>query len=465
MKNDAHTKQGRGVVDEIAETIQKTLASFGVAVEIVEAIEGVRTYYVSLRALKPVRMKAMKAFEDDLRYALGNSKVEIEAPIPDKQLIGVMVTKMDELPPVLWSDLIASDAYTQSDGELAVPIGVDDQWNTKVLDLAKLTHVLIGGTTGSGKTNLIHVIINSLIHAHAPSHLRLIMIDPADFSFADYKGLPHLLTPVINDPKKIILALRWCTKEIERRYDVLNAAKVTNLADYHAYVAENTTGEVGEDPELLPYVVTVINEMSELMMVYPNEFESAIVRLMQKSRAVGFHLIIATQRPSVNIVTGTIKANIPTRIALPVASSYDSRTILDTNGAEKLVGPGDALVQTLDSYKPARVQIAYITPTEIRAEVQRASAAAFSGDTIDLNPSNPETDAREALWPGYEEPEDDLYDEARAIALQAGKISTSFLQRKLRLGYSRAARLIDLLEERGVITGADGSSARRVITE
>lgn len=460
MEKKTHPEKSGGVTQELAQKVQSTLADFGVEVGIVDAIEGFRNYYFTFEALKPVRMKTVKSFEEDLKYALGNSKVEIQAPIPDETLIGVTVPKKGDLPAVLYKDLISSEEFTKSEGALVVPFGVDDHWNKLVLDIAKFPHLLMGGTTGSGKSNVLHVIINALITQHGPDKLRFIFVDPTRVSLTAYSGLPHLLTDVITDAKRAILALKWCVKEMERRFDILAASRVMDIGEYHKEVVGTYKGKKEDASEQLPYIVVIIDEMADLMSVYPKEFETSIIRLLQMCRAVGIHLIISTQRPSVNVITGLIKANIPTRIALSVASVYDSRTILDMSGAEKLVGYGDALMYLLDSPIPRRVQMAHIKPSEIKANIKKYKDEVDEEVRLDLSLRR-ESDAFFDPW--MDDDSDDLYEEVKEAVIEAGKASTSFIQRKFRIGYSRAARLMDLLEEGGVIGPAEGAAPREVI--
>ena len=350
--------------------------------------------------------------------------------------------------------------------------------------------MLIAGATGSGKSVTIHAVITSLLFRNSPENLRFIMIDPKRVELTLYNSIPHLLTPVITDPKKAILALKWAGKEMSRRYDVLEKSKVRDIDSYHktiaAVLAKSTEKgkEIKQDdiPESMPYIVVIIDELADIMQTYPRELESAIVRLAQMSRAVGIHLIISTQRPSVNVITGLIKANVPTRVALQVSSQIDSRTILDTPGAEKLLGAGDMLYQGSEMSKPARLQSAFISETEVKkvvkyladeyndeimSEINIAGTAGGTGaNAVDTEP------ARDAIFSADLEgivngddigEDDDMYESAKEAVISAGKASTSYIQRKLGVGYSRAARLMDILEERGVIGPANGSKPREVM--
>jgi S-DNA-T family DNA segregation ATPase FtsK/SpoIIIE len=341
-----------------------------------------------------------------------------------------------------------------------------------------MPHLLIAGATGSGKSVTIHALIVSLLYRNSPEMLKFIMIDPKRVELTLYNKIPHLLTPVITDAKKAILSLKWAAKEMDRRYDVLQANGVRDIDSYHKNIYEpslkkvkvNKSGTEDEElgPEPLPYIVVVIDELADIMQTYPRELEAGIVRLAQMSRAVGIHLMLSTQRPSVNVITGLIKANIPARLALQVASQVDSRTILDTIGAEKLLGAGDMLYLSGEMSKPTRIQSAFISESEVKKVVKYLSDSYADELTDTLNLTENSTKSPDAIFSATLDDEgggedDDMYDEARRIVTEAGKASTSYIQRKLRVGYSRAARLMDLLEERGVIGPADGSKPRSVI--
>jgi S-DNA-T family DNA segregation ATPase FtsK/SpoIIIE len=358
-----------------------------------------------------------------------------------------------------------------------VALGKDVAGGVHFANIARMPHALIAGTTGSGKSVTIHNIIVSLLFRNSPEQLRFILVDPKRVELTLYNGIPHLLTPVITDPKKALRSLSWAVKEMARRYDILQAEGVQGLDLYHQNVyqpakkAWEERGGLEEEkdslPEPLPYIVIILDELNDLMQAYPRELEALIVRLAQMSRAVGIHLLLATQRPSVNVITGTIKANIPTRIALNVASQVDSRTIIDQMGAEKLLGQGDMLYLSSDSPRLIRIQSAFISGEEIKNVVSYLkNQDAHMLDTIDLDEQkdgNANSFMASLGGEGDVDAEDDLFDDARAAVMEAGKASTSYLQRKLRIGYSRAARLMDILEEQGVIGPADGSRPREVL--
>jgi S-DNA-T family DNA segregation ATPase FtsK/SpoIIIE len=360
-------------------------------------------------------------------------------------------------------------------------LGKDITGRAHFSNLGKAPHMLIAGATGSGKSVSIHALITSLLYRNSPDTMKFIMIDPKRVELTLYNKIPHLLTPVITDPKKAILALKWAAKEMSRRYDILEKNSARDIDSYHKNVLapavtkiQNSTKEQLKDggatlPDTMPYIVVIIDELADIMQSYPRELESAIVRLAQMSRAVGIHLVISTQRPSVNVITGLIKANIPTRIALQVASQIDSRTILDQMGAEKLLGAGDMLYLGGEMSKPIRLQSAYISESEVKRVVKFIVDQYKDeiANTINLTTAPTEAGATAAFDAMSDndslEDDDDKYETAREAVITANKASTSFIQRKLGIGYSRAAKLMDMLEERGVIGAANGSKPREII--
>jgi S-DNA-T family DNA segregation ATPase FtsK/SpoIIIE len=359
--------------------------------------------------------------------------------------------------------LLSSDEYQSSEKPLLVSMGKGISGKSFFANLAKAPHMLIAGATGSGKSVTIHAVIASLLFRNSPEDLKFIMIDPKRVELTLYNKIPHLLTPVITEPKKAILALKWAAKEMSRRYDILEKNACRDIDSYHKGLQEGM--------ENMPYIVIIIDELADIMQTYPRELESAIVRLAQMSRAVGIHLILSTQRPSVNVITGLIKANVPTRVALQVASQIDSRTILDAAGAEKLLGAGDMLFQGGDMAKPVRLQSAYITESETK-KVVKYLADTYKDEImgeINLGAAGAEA-GKDAIFSANLEDdddigeEDDMYEQARDTVIETGKASTSFLQRKLGIGYSRAARLMDILEKKGVIGPANGAKPREVYT-
>lgn len=472
-------KPGFGDVKANANVIQRTLRNFGIDVEMDEVDIGPSVTRYSFKPAEGVRISKILSLQNNLELALAAHPVRIEAPIPGKSLVGIEVPNTTRTVVGLRS-LLGAPEFQSSDKPLMFALGRGVTGKLHFADLAKMPHLLIAGTTGSGKSVMVHALINSLLFRNPPESMRFIMVDPKRVELTVYNKTPHMLTPTITDPKKAILALKWAGKEMERRYDVLEAEGVRNIASYHktivepAYAKANKHGAGDPEdsetlPEQMPYIVVIIDELADIMATYPRELEAAIVRLAQMSRAVGIHLVLSTQRPSVNVITGLIKANIPSRIAFQVISQIDSRTILDTGGAEKLLGAGDMLYLSGDMSKPTRLQSAFLSEQEVKKVVGHFNKR--YGDSYQheemLLTSPGETTAQnggsifEQDLEGGDD--DDLYEDARALVIETKKASTSFLQRKLRIGYSRAARLIDLLEERGVIGPKDGSKDREIL--
>lgn len=473
LLNKERGKANIGDVKANANMIKRTLREFGISVEM-DAVESGPT--ITRYALKPaqgVRISKIAGLQQELQLALKASSIRIETPIPGKSLVGIEVPNQTRATVGLAS-LLSAPEYTDSPHPLMIALGKDVTGHVHFANIARMPHGLIAGTTGSGKSVAIQNIIISLLYRNSPDQLRFILVDPKRVELTLYNNIPHLLTPVITQAKKAIQALSWAVKEMERRYDILESEAVQNITSYHKNVYQpakkewEAAGSIEEDraslPEGLPYIVIILDELNDLMQAYPRELESMIVRLAQMSRAVGIHLILATQRPSVNVITGTIKANVPTRVAMAVASQIDSRTIIDTVGAEKLLGAGDMLYLSSDSPKPVRLQSAYVSEEEIKKVVEYLkNQDAQTLDTIDFD--DKASLSNDAVFNASvdSDNEDDLYEDAKAAVIEAGKASTSYLQRKLRIGYSRAARLIDLLEENGVIGPADGAKAREIL--
>jgi S-DNA-T family DNA segregation ATPase FtsK/SpoIIIE len=455
--------------------IKRTLNEFGINVEMDAVESGPAITRYSLKPAQGVRISRIVALQQELQLALKASSIRIEAPIPGKSLVGIEVPNAVRSTVGLAS-ILKNPEYTDSPRPLLIALGKDVAGGVHFANIARMPHALIAGTTGSGKSVTIHNIIVSLLFRNSPDQLRFILVDPKRVELTLYNGIPHLLTPVITEPKKALKALSWAVKEMARRYDILQAEGIQGLDLYHSNVyhpakkeweAKGSPEEEKDNlPEPLPYIVIILDELNDLMQAYPRELEALIVRLAQMSRAVGIHLLLATQRPSVNVITGTIKANIPTRIALNVASQIDSRTIIDQMGAEKLLGQGDMLYLSSDSPRLTRIQSAYISGEEIKKVVAYLkSQDAHMLDDIDLEESKDGSSSSfmASIGGHDDEAEDELFEDAKYAVMEAGKASTSYLQRKLRIGYSRAARLIDILEEQGIIGPADGSRPREII--
>lgn len=470
--------KGRPAVGDIkanANLIKRTLQNFGIDVEMDEVSIGPTVARYALKPAEGVKLSRIVGLQNDLALALAAHPIRIEAPIPGKSLVGIEIPNKTKSTVGLAS-LLAEPEFKNSSKPLMVSLGKGVTGKAYYANIAKMPHVLIAGATGSGKSVTVHNLIVSLLYRNGPQDLRFIMVDPKRVELTLYNKIPHLLTPVIKDPKKAILALKWAAKEMERRYDILESESCRDIQSYHqtvvepAYAAfkENGTDEDEVSlPERMPYIVIIIDELADIMQTYPRELESGIVRLAQMSRAVGIHLIISTQRPSVNVVTGLIKANIPARIALQVASQVDSKTILDTVGAEKLLGAGDMLFLGGDMSKPARMQSAFVSEDEVKKIVKYIikNHEEELVDEISLTDAAGSDKTIFSATLDDDEEEDELYDEAKETVVAAGKASTSYLQRKLKVGYSRAARLMDILEENGVIGPANGSKPREVLLE
>ncbi|MBI5046005.1 MAG: DNA translocase FtsK [Candidatus Niyogibacteria bacterium] len=457
LEGDRGKPQG-GDIKANSNIIKRTLQNFGIDVEMGEVSVGPSVTQYTLRPAEGVKLSKILALQNDLSLALAAHPLRIEAPIPGKSLAGIEIPNKS-IATVGLKSLLSSDEFTGSPASLLMALGRKVSGDGLFADLTKMPHLLIAGSTGSGKSVCLHSLLVSLLYKNSPDDLKLLLIDPKRVELTNYEDIPHLLSPVIMDAKKAIMALRWAAKEMERRYEILFAHRTRDLLTYH----EKIKNDENADP--LPFIVIIIDELADIMAAYPRELEAAIVRLAQMSRAVGIHLIVSTQRPSVEVITGLIKANITSRIAFRVASQVDSRTILDMGGADKLLGNGDMLFLAGDVAKPVRVQGAFVGANEVkrvveflRTEYEGAADSELKFEVDDAN-KMPELDGMDMAE------DDELYEEARDLVMQAGKASTSYLQRRLRLGYARAARLMDILEDRGVVGPADGSKPRDVLMQ
>lgn len=426
--------------------VQKTLENFGIPVEMGEINVGPTVTQYTFKPAEGIKLSSITALQNDLALALAAHPIRIEAPIPGKALVGLEVPNQ-RVALVTLRQLLDSDEFKARKSNMMVALGKDVSGKVRIANLASMPHLLIAGSTGSGKTVCINTIIMSLLFQNGPDELRFVMIDPKRVELPCYNDIPHLLTPVITDVKKTINSLKWTIGEMERRFDVLSKAGRRDIGSYNAKAEEK-----------MPYIVVVIDELADIMVTSGPEAESLIIRLAQMARAVGIHLILATQRPSVDVITGLIKANITSRIAFAVASQMDSRTILDTSGAEKLMGRGDMLYISSDLSKPVRLQGAYVSDEEIERVVgviKEQGEPSYQDGVVERNGGG-------ALG-GSADDDDELLGEATEIILQAHKASASLLQRRLRIGYARAARILDLLEGRGIIGPADGARPRDVL--
>jgi DNA segregation ATPase FtsK/SpoIIIE, S-DNA-T family len=443
--------------------LERTFHTFGVPAHVVAAHRGptVTLYEVEVEA--GTKVNKVLSLADDIAYALATPDVRIIAPIPGKSAIGVEVpNKVRDF--VMLGDILRSKAATDDEHPLSVALGKDVHGRAQLVNLAQMPHVLIAGATGAGKSSLINSFITSVLMRTDPDEVKLVLVDPKRVELAHFADLPHLLVPVIVHPKRAAEALAWVVREMEQRYELLAMVGVRDIDGYRLGLEEETLRiPPGQEDRVVdfPYLLVVIDELADLMMVAPRDVEDAICRIAQMARAVGIHLVVATQRPSVDVVTGLIKANIPSRIALMTSSQADSRVILDMNGAEKLVGHGDLLFAPSSASKPSRLQAAWVTEKEIGAvsewvRVQREAEYAMSVDGLGKPPAETEED-------GGLGGDDDLLEQAADLVIRSQLGSTSMLQRKLKVGFARAGRLMDLLEERGIVGPSLGSKARDVL--
>lgn len=457
-----------GDVKMNANTIKQTFKNFGIDVEMDEVTIGPTVTRYAMKPAQGVRLSRIVVLQNELALALAAPSVLIQAPIPGKSLVGIEIP--NETKQVLGlNGLIGHTDFAKSPHPLTVALGKDVTGRAHYANIAKMPHLLIAGTTGSGKSVTLHTLIASLLYRNGPEDLRFIMVDPKRVELPLYSKIPHLLTPVITDPKKAILTLKWAVSEMERRYDLLAKLECRDIKSYHELRDQHNKDldEGDERYESMPYIVIIIDELSDLMSTYPRELEAGIVRLAQMSRAVGIHLILSTQRPDANVITGLIKANIPARIALKVSSRTNSQIIIDTIGAEKLLGYGDMLYHSGEK-EMERIQCPYLSEAEIKKIVAHiASHHHDAPDTIDIGQSASGSTLEGSIFEsgalGNDSDDDELYEDVRRAVIESKKASTSYIQRKFKVGYSRGARLMDLLEERGVIGPANGSKSREVL--
>jgi DNA segregation ATPase FtsK/SpoIIIE, S-DNA-T family len=442
------------VAQRTAAALVQTLAHFGVQATISGQISGPRVTRYELQLAPGTKVSKVAALKDDLSYALATTEIRILAPIPGKQAVGV---ELPNLSPNLVTLGDIFDDLPATASPLAVWLGKDISGTAVWTDLARMPHLLIAGTTGSGKSGCINTLLSSILLRSTPDEVRMILIDPKRIELGFYESIPHLLTPVVSSPKQASAALMNVVAEMERRYEKLSAVRARNLAE-----ANRTLRQRGEQP--MPYLLVVIDELADLMMISPQEVEDAVIRLAQKSRAVGVHLVLATQRPSVDVITGMIKANVPSRIAFAVSSQTDSRVILDQAGAESLLGQGDMLFKPLGTSRLQRVQGAYVSEEEIALIVDQCRhqrEQELDESLLEL----PEVFAEDVDGGDgeFDPDEDPLLEKAIDVVVQTQTASVSLLQRRLRVGYTRAGRLIDMLERRGIISGYEGSKPRKVL--
>jgi S-DNA-T family DNA segregation ATPase FtsK/SpoIIIE len=447
------SKTYRNQVLEGARKLEETLASFGVSAKVINVTRGPTVTRYELQPSAGVKVSRIVNLADDIALNLAASGVRLEAPIPGKAAIGIEVPNK-EVNMVLLREVVESQEFGRHPSKLAFAIGKDISGECVVADIAKMPHLLIAGATGSGKSVCINSLIASLLYKASPEEVKLLMIDPKVVELGIYNGIPHLLIPVVTEPKKAAGALNWAVQEMVNRYKLFADRAVRDIKGYNELMRKT-----GEQPEL-PQIVIIIDELADLMMVAPNDVEDAICRLAQMARAAGMHLVIATQRPSVDVITGVIKANIPSRISFAVSSQIDSRTILDMAGAEKLLGRGDMLFYPVGKPKPVRLQGANITDAEVEKVVEfvKAQCNAVYDDNI-IEEINSEDNALE----NPDEDNDELLPRAIELVVETGQASVSLIQRKFRVGYARAARIVDQMEARGIIGGYEGSKPRQIL--
>jgi S-DNA-T family DNA segregation ATPase FtsK/SpoIIIE len=444
------TRADGGNVRQNADVIKKTLSDFGVEADVREINMGPTVTQYTLKPAAGVKLNKITALSSNLALALAAQSIRIEAPIPGKSLVGVEMPNV-KAATVKLRELLTSAEFENRTSKLSLPLGRDVSGKAIVADLVKMPHLLIAGATGSGKSVGINSILLSLLYQNSPQDMRLILVDPKMVELSIYNDIPHLIAPVISNPKETISALRWTIAEMERRYQIFAEEGRRNIYEYNQ----------SNKSQKMPYIVVVIDEMATLMQVSGNETEAMVVRLAQMARATGIHLILATQRPSVDVITGLIKANVTTRIAFAVGSQVDSRTIIDMAGAEKLLGNGDMLYLAGDISKPQRIQGPLVNQKEVDAvvkELKKQGTPQYDEAVLKMS-------SRAASSGGGEmgEVDDDLYEEAKEVVIRSGKASSSLLQRRLRIGYARAARLLDILEEQGVVGPPDGARPREVL--
>lgn len=431
-----------------AELLEETLSSFGVDAKVINVNHGPKITRYEIQPATGVKVSKIVSLSDDIALSLAARDVRIEAPIPGKAAVGIEVPHGNDIT-VSFRDVVVSEEFQKSDNKLSLALGKGIDGDTEVFDLSKMPHLLVAGATGSGKSVCINTLISSILFRAAPDEVKLLLIDPKKVELNIYKGLPHLITPVVTDPKKAANVLKLLVEEMEDRYDLFSDTGSRGIDSYN--------NKMEDEKDKLPYIVVVIDELSDLMMVAANEVEDNICRLAQMSRAAGIHLIIATQRPSVDVITGLIKANIPSRISFAVSSATDSRTILDMGGAEKLLGKGDMLFAPVGVKKPIRIQGAFLTDQEINKITEFVKSQAKADYEI-------EKDDIKEVELSLDDDQDELYEEAVKLVVKY-RASISMLQRRLHIGHSRAARLIDTMEEDGIVGPYAGSKAREVLVE
>jgi S-DNA-T family DNA segregation ATPase FtsK/SpoIIIE len=428
--------------------LEDTLLSFGVNAKVVKVSRGPTITRYEIQPAPGVKVSKIVNLADDIALSMAAADIRIEAPIPNKSAVGIEVPNK-EITTVYLRELMESSDFQNNNSKLAVALGKDVAGAPIIADLQKMPHLLIAGATGTGKSVCINTIVSSLLFKAQPHEVKLLMVDPKVVELNVYNNIPHLISPVVTDPKKAAVALKWVVTEMENRYSLFASSGARDIQKYNEIIKEQ------QEDGYLPYVVVVIDELADLMMVAPNDVEDAICRIAQMARAAGIHLVIATQRPSVDVITGLIKANIPSRISFSVSSQIDSRTILDMSGAEKLLGKGDMLYYPSGASKPLRVQGCFISDKEVETITEfwkKQGKPEYAGEVFKVQPKEEKVDG-----------DDELFQDALCLVVESNQASVSMLQRRLRIGYTRAARLIDALEEKGYIGSYEGSKPRQVL--
>ena len=452
-------KGGAKALTDTATKLQKTLYSFWVSAKVENVSVGPAITRYELKPAEGVRVSKIANLADDIALNLAAETIRIEAPIPGKQAVGIEVPNKEK-EAVHLREVLESEEFQNNKSKLTVALGKDVAGNIQLADIAKMPHVLIAGSTGSGKSVCINTIISSIIYNAKPSEVKMVMVDPKVVELSVYNGIPHLLIPVVTDPKKAAGALAWAVQEMDNRYNLFAAKGVRDIKGYNKAI------EKEEGQGTLPQIVIIVDELADLMMVAAKDVEEAICRLAQKARAAGMHLVIATQRPSVDVITGLIKANVPSRIAFAVSSQVDSRTILDSVGAEKLLGKGDMLFFPTGFPKPVRVQGAFVSDEEVEkivGFVKKNGTANYSEDILETIENSNKTEKELAQEQAEDDETDPFLMDAIEAVIEQGTASTSFIQRRFKVGYARAGRIIDQMEERGIISGYQGSKPREVL--
>jgi S-DNA-T family DNA segregation ATPase FtsK/SpoIIIE len=437
-------------ISENIKILEETLENFGVRARVTQVSKGPAITRYEIQPPPGIKVSRIVGLADDIALSMASPDVRIEAPIPGKAAVGIEVPNV-EITMVHLRELLEAEQFRESSAKLTVVLGKDIAGNPILADLTRMPHLLIAGATGAGKSVCLNTIISGILFKATPDEVKFLIIDPKMVELTTYNGIPHFISPVVTDPKKAATALRWAVKEMEYRYELFAAAGVRDITRYN-----NTRGRRDTAGDPLPYIVVIIDELADLMMVAPADVEDSICRLAQMARAAGMHLVIATQRPSVDVITGLIKANIPSRISFAVSSQVDSRTILDMGGAEKLLGKGDMLFFPVGAPKPIRVQGAYLSDREVEALVGfwKKQAEPIYDQTVigELQKMNQEDNH-----------DDELLPRAVELFIESGHASISLLQRRLHIGYARAARLVDIMERRGIVGGFEGSKPRAVL--